>query len=300
MMPQSSHKESESLIRGSKNDHDIRLNPLTESAHKYASQPKYTFPPFDRDLTTRNVCIAGIAISYILALLSIALSVHISRICNAELTTEGTICWHRWTTVISMISSIRTPIDLALNVAVTLCTESLGYVHSTSLRWALWREGRLAYNSNLRLLNRARRSAINSWYANSVSSITLVVTYVAASQVFVPMDPSQTYPPHSYDWQVQVNAVALLFLGVSLFVQAALAHACLWRQSIRIPTWSSNVLSVALACLHQESSIQPRQGRCMLSVLDRDEPSGEPKKPKALQPSLRMADVSTRHITRFI
>ncbi|KAG2355562.1 hypothetical protein BDR07DRAFT_521655 [Suillus spraguei] len=41
---------------------------------------------------------------------------------------------------------------LALNLIVTLCTESIGFVHAISLRSALASESQLRFSSNLRLL----------------------------------------------------------------------------------------------------------------------------------------------------
>ena len=42
---------------------------------------------------------------------------------------------------------------LAINVVVLVVTECLGYIHATSLRWALFYEGKLEFNTNLRLLS---------------------------------------------------------------------------------------------------------------------------------------------------
>lgn len=48
-----------------------------------------------------------------------------------------------------------------VNMLITLLTEVLGYIYSTSLRWALYREGCLEFNTNIRLLTSARSSAPN-------------------------------------------------------------------------------------------------------------------------------------------
>ena len=39
---------------------------------------------------------------------------------------------------------------------VTMCTESTGFVHDVCLRWDLFREGRLRWTTNLRLLSTSR------------------------------------------------------------------------------------------------------------------------------------------------
>ncbi|KAG1858257.1 hypothetical protein C8R48DRAFT_267204 [Suillus tomentosus] len=50
-------------------------------------------------------------------------------------------------------------LTLILDLIVTLCTESIGFVHGISLRSALASESRLRFSTNLRLLTAAR-----GWY----------------------------------------------------------------------------------------------------------------------------------------
>src|ERR1700760_3411169 len=65
----------------------------------------------------------------------------------------------------------------AVNFFATQCLESLAYVHSISLRWALIREDLLKFNTNLRLLTSSRTSGPNRWYSNILSAAFLVLCY---------------------------------------------------------------------------------------------------------------------------
>ncbi|CCD47361.1 hypothetical protein BofuT4_uP005200.1 [Botrytis cinerea T4] len=78
---------------------------------------------------------------------------------------------------------------------VTLLNESMGYVHSTLLRWSLQREGRLWFSSNIRLFSNTKNSEINSvnfrvaflWqrsHLRSASTITLQ-TYAKVGAVLI-------------------------------------------------------------------------------------------------------------------
>jgi hypothetical protein len=67
---------------------------------------------------------------------------------------------------LSWDKSVQEFLPLLMNTLVTLHNETVGYIQTVSLRWALQREGKLEFNSNLRLFSRARSAAANSWYLN--------------------------------------------------------------------------------------------------------------------------------------
>lgn len=73
---------------------------------------------------------------------------------------------------------------LAANVAVTICTEILGLIHATSLKWALYREGRQGFNANLRL-SFARRFWANSRLANALFLSALTLCYASSSAILI-------------------------------------------------------------------------------------------------------------------
>ena len=98
----------------------------------------------------------------------------------------------------------------------------------------------------------------------------------------------------------EVNGVALLVLGIGLLVQALLAQACIMMKSNQIMTWSSNVLTVTLACIHSSEGLRHTDGRCMIPVAERSNPQDGPRLPPVRQSLLRETDPSVRHVTRFV
>ncbi|KAG2124404.1 uncharacterized protein EDB93DRAFT_1333448 [Suillus bovinus] len=78
-------------------------------------------------------------------------------------------------------------LTLILDLIVTLCTESVGFVHGISLRSALASESRLHFNTNLRLLTAARGwHNPNGALLNGISAILLIVSYSLPSLIVCP------------------------------------------------------------------------------------------------------------------
>jgi hypothetical protein len=67
------------------------------------------------------------------------------------------------------------------NIILTQCLEGLGYVHSVSLRWALLKENRLVFNTNVRLFTSSKISRPNTWYMNFISAMLLILCHGATS-----------------------------------------------------------------------------------------------------------------------
>ncbi|KAK3320669.1 hypothetical protein B0T19DRAFT_444497 [Cercophora scortea] len=166
----------------------------------------------------------------------------------------------------------REVLPLGLNVVVTLLNDSMGYIHSCSLRWALQREGKLEFNSNLRLLTASKTSKPNGMIANATYLVGIVLAYGSTSLIFLSLNPDLAeLLNHEYESSditgVHINAVALLTLGAGLFFQAIITNWAL--VATVIPTWSSNPLDVVWACTHDTNignQVLPRPGRCMMSV----------------------------------
>jgi hypothetical protein len=76
-------------------------------------------------------------------------------------------------------------IPLSLNIGITLLTEPLGLIHATTLRWALYSEGRLQFNTNLRLFTSSRRITANTWAFNTLNTVFLVASYASTSLVLI-------------------------------------------------------------------------------------------------------------------
>jgi hypothetical protein len=144
----------------------------------------------------------------------------------------------------------------------------------------------------------------NSWYTNILSAACLILSYAAASQVWILSANNPNYtvfdplPGGSSKQETMVlNSIALAALGIGILGQALISTWCMLRNSKQILTWSSNPLNTTLACLH--SVLTPRPGRCMLAVHSAHLPS-VPSKPLHRQLSASKADRSVWYILLFI
>ena len=227
---------------------------------------------------TRNLHVFGLAISYVVAVISIYIGIQATGGLTFKLKPIP-----------------RELITLGIEAAVTIVTESLGSIHGTSLRWALFHENRLKFNTNLRLFT-ATHHAPNSIISNAVFLIGMAVCYAAGSLVLV----SNTYSFYLSDggrgWDIakeesSLSRVALISLGIATLVLCALSTWSL--VAIKMPTWSSNPLTTAAIVL--DRGVRRREGRCVLAVHDRDEPSG-PHEPRLSQRSLYAASAWVRWI----
>lgn len=150
----------------------------------------------------------------------------------------------------------------------------MGYIHNCSLRWSLQREGKLDFNSNLRLLTSSRNSRPNAWYSNIVYLTGIVLAYSSTSLIFLILNPNlatviqvDIQIEHPDANEIHINSVGVMTLGVGLVAQALIATWALVSTSI--PTWSSNPLDVVKECLSDHaghSFVRHRPGRCMMSV----------------------------------
>ncbi|OCL10880.1 hypothetical protein AOQ84DRAFT_374513 [Glonium stellatum] len=185
-------------------------------------------------------------------------------------------------------------ISFIVTLILTQCLEGLAYVHSISLRWALLRENRLVFNTNIRLFTSSRLSRPNSRYINAISATLLILCYGATSLLVVPQVGS-TEGTYSGTY---INLVALLSLGVALFGQTLLAIWCYYNNLRNIPSWSSNPLNTTVNMLKQQF-IQHREGRCINSVQRKDLSEERSMLPRTRQPSPWQVNTTARHVTIF-
>lgn len=177
-------------------------------------------------------------------------------------------------------------IPLGTNFVMLLITECLGYIHTTSLRWALFREDRLEFNANLRLVTFSKRSLANGVVANILYSITLAICYSGASMIHV-RNTSDFFgsTDHSEQhWNTVKNNVSLskvvpTTLGTAILIQCILSAWCLW--TAQIPTWSSDP-STTLKEAAASTGLVRRPGRCMMSIHDKNKPA-TPTQPRIRQ-----------------
>lgn len=218
------------------------------------SGPITDLPEYDKAHSTRKLCVAGIWFSTLLGLSCLATCgpVFQHRIHGDD--TQGAY-------LLRAPSFMGHIISLCINIVVAACTDVLGYVHATSLRWTLVQEGRLEYNSNLRLFTSSKHTWANGKLVNTLSGVFLALSYTASSQLLILYDESGMNEAQT----LYVNGIALITLGVGLSGLSAVAILSLSTQKAAILTWSPNPLDTALACVHNEV-LHRRPGRGMMSV----------------------------------
>lgn len=209
--------------------------------------PPKPLPPYSTESYTRKVCIAGVIAASTISILAIALAV-------PTFVAEGAFR-NNETPVIR--SKVRKEVaSLLLNICITICTELLGYIHSVSLRWALYHEGRLSFNSNLRLFTSSRQCRANAWYTNTLWALLLTISYSSASQVLQPTGDMGPRPWSKPGYEVESysrNDQAMAILGAAMLLQCILAAWCMApSQSRRILSYNSSPLNTTLALLHHD------------------------------------------------
>ncbi|OQE26815.1 hypothetical protein PENSTE_c005G10451 [Penicillium steckii] len=227
-------------------------------------------------LITRNLCSVGLASGWLLSLLCIVGgSVMLAQNCIAPDGVQGKaflISFSQWNfkppeasnlpghRIVPMQASVSILLNLMLNILVTAILDTTNYIHDTTLKWALYHEGRLKYNSNIRLFTSSRCHGPNAWYANAVSLLGLALTHGSLSIVIVNMvvigvwnDKSEAFEftfNHTNDF-VEINCFALVSLGIGVFLQA-LVSTCSLLCSRGVKTWNSSLLANAKAIARQE------------------------------------------------
>ncbi|KAG1890555.1 uncharacterized protein F5891DRAFT_120214 [Suillus fuscotomentosus] len=251
---------------------------------------------YDRSLTSRRYALVGLSCSYIFSCLCIIAG--ISTLANHGISgvTPLNIFEYRDVMAIGVgpiqVLPLRGEIlTLILDLFVTLCTESIGFVHGISLRSVLASESRLRFNTNLRLLTAARGwYNPNSAFLNGISAVLLIISYSAASLV-VCQDFWMTPAGGSSD-SISIAGFPLLILGVALLLQMMIALSAM--QTVKILTWSSSPFDLTAALVHH-AQLTPATFRCMCRVSDIDIYGG-PAKPPGTQPSAWHAHPSIRKV----
>jgi hypothetical protein len=251
---------------------------------------------YNRALWTRNCCIAGLILCWLAGIATEAYSIYIfCRMRTAPASdqplTDAAPLWR-------LPHMVAEGIPLAINVVVTLLVESTGYIHTASLRWALLRDDKLRFNSNLRLLSSSRTSKPNKWYSNLVVLAFITLAYASSSLTFLHSNKAADFISifglHSDYASLDIIPFWLLgssFLGLAMMSTWALC-------SVRIPSWSSSPLDTAFAAL-QARNIHRRERRCMRSVHDQKLPA-EPTRPRQRQKRALTAHWEVKWIFLFL
>ncbi|KAH7067691.1 hypothetical protein BKA63DRAFT_522641 [Paraphoma chrysanthemicola] len=245
-------------------------------------------PEYDKAHSTKKFCVAGIWFSALLGMSCLATCgpVFQHRI-HDDSDTQGVY-------ILRASSLMGHVISLCINMVVAACTDVLGYVHATSLRWTLVQEGRLEYNSNLRLFTSSKNTWANGKIVNTLSGLFLALSYAASSQLLILYDDIEVDEYRT----LYVNGIAFIMLGVGLLGLSAVAILSLSTQKAAILTWSPNPLDTALACLHNEV-LHRRPGRGMMSV-NMATLSAQPIQASALQRPARDSYKQIKNMARVV
>ncbi|TVY84882.1 hypothetical protein LSUE1_G001076 [Lachnellula suecica] len=227
----------------------------------------------DKAIGTRNLCIFGLFLSWLTGVAAFAGGTYC-----VYLTIQG------FKPHFEISHLAKEVLPLGINIILTFLNESMGYIHSTSLRWSLQTEDHLTFSSNLRLLSSSKISKPNKWYSNLLFLLCIVLSYATTSLIFLGWNPALMktfsaeafptgYSPSSSSPMIEVSGVALIVFGISLLGQASISTWAL--ATTLIPTWSSNPLDTVFACIDETIPIPiiRRKTRCMKSVHQREEDS---------------------------
>lgn len=265
-----------------------------------------SLPPYNRSEGTRLICIAVIMVSAIVCFASLIIAIVLfthSR--DFTLFDPHISTFMRLVYVFPYSGEV---LALAANAIITACLEGLAYIHATSLRWALYEENRLEYNTNLRLFTSARLSKPNRWHINTLMAVSLIICYSSTSLMFLnlPMGnmASGGNPEYGNQYLVGfdgivsvVNPVALCGLFLGLWNHLVIATWCMLSNLRYIPTWSSNPLTNTLAALHIRRLCR-RPDLCIMA-LDQKVMETKPVQPNSRQKSLRKSIPRAGRISIF-
>ncbi|KAN0104405.1 hypothetical protein V8E51_010150 [Hyaloscypha variabilis] len=276
--------------------YDERINSLAElkdperfklpiESELYLQLYRPVLPDVDRGHSTRFGCVLALGAAWLAIIGCTVSSVFI-------IATQGGS--YVYETSLSAAGARAT--SFVINVFLVLFTDALGYIHTTSLRWALFRENRLDFNSNARLFNSTRKSLSNWWPTNLLSITSLVLCYASTSQIFISGGRKTELHSTTTEEGIFVNGTAIFTLGLGLFGQAVIATWCMIADLRSIPTWSSNPLTNTLAYMHE--GLPHRGRRCMISV--RESSYSKVTQPSPVQPSVKFATRSVLYILMFV
>jgi hypothetical protein len=278
--------------------YDERINSLADlkdperfrlpiESELYLRLHKPVLPDVDRGHSTRFGCLIGLVATWLAILGCLISSVFI-------IVTQGGSCVYPT----SLTAASARAVSFLINILLALFTDALGYIHTISLRWALFREGRLDFNTNNRLLSSTRRSMSNWWPTNLLALSSLILCYASTSQIFIKGTRSTDLHSTTTEEGIFVNGIAIFALGLGLTGQAVIATWCMIADSRSIPTWSSNPLTNTLAYMHE--GLPHRSGRCMISVHESRIGYSKATRPSPAQYSAKSVTRSVLYIVMLV
>lgn len=165
----------------------------------------------DKAAGTKRLCIAGLVCSLVISFTMI-----VSGLVLGSTVSEARPKWNYF----KMTNLSRALMSLGFNVVTTTITESLGYVHGTGLRWALWNEKRLHFNTNLRLWTYSRNSFPNGRICNIPYFICTAICYAASGMIIVEWDFSAASSMSASGWNfLGIDLTVLLVAGFAVLIE---------------------------------------------------------------------------------
>ena len=266
-----------------------------ESLRQYEYRRLDSSHTLSRSLVARNISVAVLVVTWCAGLACL-----IGGATFLDKTSAGTTGWIR----LSMSRSLKESIPLLINIVVTILTEGTGFIHATTLRWALGDE--LIFNSNLRLFSRVRGSWAFGGLSNFLNAGFLILSYAATSLIFASFPASDicdAMPLNGYDCKPEnnintsyVSPGAIMALGCGLTGISALTT---WQFfSSKVETWFSSPIETAWASVLARQRVR-RGYRCMMSVHESTHPP-MPLVPKPRQDPAWSAHAEVRRILIYL
>ncbi|KAG9033058.1 hypothetical protein FRB95_000644 [Tulasnella sp. JGI-2019a] len=242
--------------------------------------PPNTLPNPPYDTGSRHLVLWGL----VLALVTGSIFIIIGIVIYATSTTPG-----RFVILDHLNGWADLALGLCLNALVTVCTQATGYVHGTTLKWGLAKEGRLRFNANLRLFSATKGAfSVNGAVINAIYTVSIIFSYAASSTIFI----HSSILPEFIQERVDIDPIGgpstlvaflpPIILGTVLVLRAALGLVAFF--STHVPTWSSSPLDVTSALVYY-GYIRHRPQRCMCSVSKIKDSPVDPIRPLSRQPS---------------
>ena len=184
---------------------------------------------FDRGDATRWLCLSTVAVSIASAITCIALGASVFKGQDPDQSgdsyEETNDYPHHWTRI--SVTPVEAEIlPLALNAIITVFLDGLGFIHATTLRWALG--DKLTFSANLRLFTSAKSCFALSVPANVLYALLLILCYTSTSLFFANRPPPEFCETHEglgiqngCGNDVHVSPAALYCLGIGLLGQCA-------------------------------------------------------------------------------
>lgn len=234
---------------------DASQNKHASDEEYSAAQPLYGpgLPSFDKSKMTQIASLSGLGLVWLVGILCIVgASLLFIRPFSYTVNSETL----RLPSGLMNIKGHGSVYGFIVTMLITGCTESTGFVHDVSLRWMLFQEDRLHWTTNMRLFSTSRVSMSTRSASNLLYFVTLAMAYTASSQIFVytafAAGVAVGTEDQSGSWgglTTLASGASLMALGVCLVLQAAVVTWIYLSSKEYIKTWSSNPLTIALACV---------------------------------------------------